>query len=342
MTPKLIRQKNAMFYAVWSEDGRSKRRSLRTSDREIAEVRFADWLRDRRAPAAQSSPVTAADAWAAYVTTKNASAAGRHAWGNLSRAFGEKRVDRTRPADALAYLRAREAGRIGRPAVASTVRKELAWLQAVLNNAAALGLVPASAVPRFPLPPAAAPRSRWLTRDEINRLLAEASALRPGGRLTRLERFARIALETGARKTAVLELTWDRVDLGAGVIHFAVEGEAYSKKRRASVPISAALRPVLEQAQREATGPLVMDTPSDIWRQFTRCAARAGLADVTPHTLRHTAATHMARGGVPLWQIAKILGNTLAVVEATYAKWAPDDAAGTVDHISRGNQQNVA
>lgn len=339
MTPKLIRQKNAMFYAVWSEDGRSKRRSLRTSDREIAEVRFADWLRDRRAPAAQSGPVTAADAWAAYVTTKNASAAGRHAWGNLSRAFEAKRVDRIRPADALAYLRAREAGRIGRPAVASTVRKELAWLQAVLNNAAALGLVPASAVPSLPLPPAAAPRSRWLTRDEVGLLLAEASAPRrdpPDGRLTRLELFTRIALETGARKTAILELTWDRVDLDAGVIHFAVEGEVYSKKRRASVPISAALRPTLERALEEADGLLVMGTSSDIWRQFTRCATRAGLAGVTPHTLRHTAATHMARGGVPLWQIAKILGNTLAVVEKTYAKWAPDDAAGTVDLISKG------
>jgi integrase len=57
---------------------------------------------------------------------------------------------------------------------------------------------------------------------------------------------------------------------------------------------------------------------------------------ISPHVLRHTAATHMARRGVSLWMIAKVLGNTTALVERVYAKWVPENAVGTVDLISGG------
>lgn len=90
-----------------------------------------------------------------------------------------------------------------------------------------------------------------------------------------------------------------------------------------------------------------MTSKTGLWYTVQRIAIEAGLGQaakgqalkatgISPHVLRHTAATHMARNGVPLWKIAKILGNTLAMVERVYAKWCPDDAAGTVDLISRG------
>lgn len=116
------------------------------------------------------------------------------------------------------------------------------------------------------------------------------------------------------------------------------------------MPISRGLRPVLERMHAERTGDLVMDHGGDVWATVQAIVVRAGLAPkqprssggaikgtgISPHTFRHTAATHMARNGVPLWKIAKILGNTLAMVERVYAKWAPDDPAGTVDMIDAG------
>jgi len=45
---------------------------------------------------------------------------------------------------------------------------------------------------------------------------------------------------------------------------------------------------------------------------------------VTPHTLRHTAATWMAQAGVPMWVISKYLGHTSTrTTERIYAHHDP-------------------
>jgi integrase len=148
-----------------------------------------------------------------------------------------------------------------------------------------------------------------------------------------------LALETASRKTAICELTWDRVDFETNVIHYDVPGRKKTKKRRASVPISSSLRPALERMKNEQDpkpSDLVMIEPTDPIGLVWRVAEHAGLEDVSPHVLRHTAATHMARRGVPLWKIAKILGNSAGMVERVYAKHCPDDLREAVDSITGG------
>ena len=56
----------------------------------------------------------------------------------------------------------------------------------------------------------------------------------------------------------------------------------------------------------------------------------------TPISSICRAALHMARKGVSLWKIAKILGNTLTMVERVYAKHCPDDLRESVGAISGG------
>ena len=45
--------------------------------------------------------------------------------------------------------------------------------------------------------------------------------------------------------------------------------------------------------------------------------------DVTPHVLRHTRATEMLKQGVPIWDVAKFLGATVALIESTYGHSIP-------------------
>jgi integrase len=60
-------------------------------------------------------------------------------------------------------------------------------------------------------------------------------------------------------------------------------------------------------------------------RAFGRAAARAGLSDVTPHTLRHTAAVWMAEAGVPMSVIAQYLGHADSrITERIYARYSPE------------------
>ena len=190
-------------------------------------------------------------------------------------------------------------------------------------------------MPVFDLPPDSEPNDRWLRTEEIDRLKQEAAkGAGAGERMTRGERFLWLGLETAARSEAIRQLTWDRVDWETKTIDFNVPGRKRTKKRRVVVPISQALWPVLRRMYEERVNDYVLDTDSEVGRLLERIATRAGIADVTPHVLRHTAATHMARRGVPLWIIAKVLGNTLAMVERVYAKHAPDDLRAAVDTIS--------
>jgi integrase len=237
----------------------------------------------------------------------------------------------------LAYESKRKRGAIGRPSVDATIRKELVLLKACFNWCAnpKRKILRREEVPVFDLPDDSAPRDRWLRVEEVAKLKAVAAeGVGAEDRMTRGERFLWLGLETAARSEAIRQLTWDRVDWETKTIDFNVPGRKRTKKRRAVVPISQALMPVLRRMFEQRVNEYVLDTDSEVGRLVERIAQRAGIADVTPHVLRHTAATHMARRGVPLWIVAKVLGDTIATVERIYAKHAPEDLRGAVDQIS--------
>jgi integrase len=142
--------------------------------------------------------------------------------------------------------------------------------------------------------------------------------------------FLWLALHTAARRTAIQELRWDQVDFDIDVIHYLPDGAVQSRKRKASVPISETLKPVLEEAWRRRLSDtsLVIGSGGKINEPLRLVAEKAGVAGVTPHVMRHTAATIMARNGVSIWVIAQVLGNTVEQVEKVYAKWTPDKPSG--------------
>ena len=360
--PKPSKAANGYWYATWSDGRRSRRTSLGTQDETQALKTFAQWVliegwNKGGSPGAEARVYTIADLWSVYMDKHvKPNVVGQatigYAWQNLEPHFGPLSVDQITQGAVDQFIAKRASGRLGRPAKPITIRRELATLIAALNfctTSAGNKLIGKADIETIRMPHPGEPRDRWLRMDEMQRLLKAAGEARRGDRLSRGERFLWLALETAARKQAILDLTWSRVDFEIGVIHYDVPGREKTKKRRASVPISSALRPVLERAFAEREGDLVMDNKAEVWATVQFIAMRAGFSTqtvakgekpratgISPHVLRHTAATHMARRGVPLWVIAKILGNTLAMVERVYAKWMPDDPAGTVDLISGG------
>lgn len=313
--------RGGVFYIFWSEDGRSKRQSTGTTS-----VYEAQAFLDEFVTAEVDAPrvMTCEDLFRLkYPEGENERADA--AWKHLAPAFGS-----LRPVEVTDALEARYIA--GRTAARSTIRAELTYLRAGWNHAVQKRILPSTELPVLgPLPAGSPPRARWLTVEEMKRLRAAADA--EGGRV-RL--FIWIALEAPARRTAIQDLRWDQVDWETGVIHFLPEGEAQSRKRRPSVPISRALLPVLEAAyaERSPTDPYVIGAGGRVNSGVARVAAAAGLKGVTPHVLRHTAATHMARRGTPLFHIAKVLGNTVEQVEKVYAKHSPEWLRGAVDSIS--------
>jgi len=212
----------------------------------------------------------------------------------------------------------------------ATIRRELIVLRAALRLAWKQGLI--AAQPYIPVPPASLPQTRWLTPAEAKRLIRACEA----GVYT----FVLIALTTGARRGAILELTWDRVDFVRGTIDFrAPHPKAARRKRRAIVPMAPILH---KQLQRDRTGAesdrVVPMSASQVERRLKKAAANAALDQVTAHSLRHTAATWLlGEAKLQLPVVSAMLGHKSSLItEQVYAHLSPDHltpAAIALDRI---------
>ncbi|MDB5531579.1 MAG: hypothetical protein JWR51_4682 [Devosia sp.] len=304
---KLFRGK---FYAVWSdEQGETQRASLRTTDREEAERRIVDFRREMAAPVGS----TVGDYVQAYLDYKDGRIRDHvrliGAWANAKGTFGALRPDQITPELCEEYATHRRA--MGRSD--GTILKEINVIRQGLNwNKVATA--------RFEAPAAPPPRDRYLTKDGARRLLE--GCVQPHVKL-----FVRLALQTAGRKSAVLGLTWDRVDFEHKRINLTVVGEK-NRKKRATVPFGEQLEAELRAAHEAAQTPYVIEYAGEkvgnIKKGFGAAAVRAGLGDLTPHDLRHTAAVWMAEDGVPFEEIAQYLGHSSsAVTFKVYARFSP-------------------
>jgi len=145
--------------------------------------------------------------------------------------------------------------------------------------------------------------------------------------------LAWLALLSAARKETIVNLTWDRVDWDAGTIDFREPGEQLTNKRKTVVPISKRLRPILQRAWEERTGDYVLDTPASIRSSWETFIARTPFAHITPHDLRRTFATLAVQSGVPLVDVAAILGDSIQILMKHYAHHVPGAAQAAVDSI---------
>jgi integrase len=72
---------------------------------------------------------------------------------------------------------------------------------------------------------------------------------------------------------------------------------------------------------------------------FRRAASLAGLSGkVTPHTLRHTAATWLMQSGTDRWQAAGYLGMSVEMLEKVYGHHHPDHLQDAVAGIGNGSR----
>lgn len=184
----------------------------------------------------------------------------------------------------------------------------------------------------FDLPSEPPPRDRHLTRDEAARLI---EAARP---VPHVYLWCVLALTTGARATALLDLTWDRVDLDRGRIDL---GRGSGRKGRAQVPINETARAALVQAREATTTNHVIEYAGrpvrSIKRGFAAACRRAGIEGVSPHVCRHSVAVSLAEAGTPMHEIAQMLGHTdTATTYRVYARYSPDHLRGAADALEFG------
>jgi len=304
---KLYRGKWA---AVRSHNGKTERISLRTPDLSEAKRRLADYTKE-------DPGETVGELVNAYLADKDRTAIRasdlRGAWKQAQATFGHLRPDQITRELCRTYRDRRYAA--GRKA--NTVRKELEVVRAALN----FHKRGAQAIFELPSPPP--PKERYLSKLEAVRLLRGAR------RYPHVRAFIALSLATAARQSALLELTWDRVDMERRIITLALgDSQDQRRKARAKVPMNRRAYRYLKVLQAASTCPHVIEWGShrvlSIKKGFAKAAERAGIEGITPHTLRHTAASWMAEAGIPMFEIAKFMGHTDSrITERKYAHLSP-------------------
>jgi integrase len=283
--------------------------------------------------------------------------------GRLNDFWGGRKLSDVRSDTCREYVKKR-----GKTAAA---RRELEDLRAAINHHAKENLH--SGIVRVTLPPKSSARTRWLTRDEAARLLRvcwryrETQTVHRGSRqgaavetakfpLRHVARFILIGLYTGTRASAIAAASpyattgHSHVDLEQGIFYRLAIGKHATKKRQPPVPIPGRLlahmtrwrdRGIAKIHFVEWNGKHV----TSIRKAFKHAVQVAKLeGGVTPHTLRHTAATWLMQRGVDLWQAAGFLGMSVETLERNYGHHHPtymQEAARAIGY-GRGKRVSLA
>jgi integrase/recombinase XerD len=223
------------------------------------------------------------------------------------------------PIDLAAFISELAEGHDGRPPVApATLQRKIACLRSFyrhLRRDQILADDPTSEL-RPPRSPARLPNV--LTRDEVARLLAQPRGSDPAALRDRA------LLETmyacGLRASEAIGLELSELDFETGILRARGKG---SKERIVPIGTKAitTLRAYLERGRPALVG--LRDEPhvfvnqrgaglsrQGLYKIVQRHAKSAGLNDrMSPHTLRHTFATHLLAGGCDLRSLQEMLGH---------------------------------
>jgi integrase len=188
---------------------------------------------------------------------------------------------------------------------------------------------------------------RGRTLDLGRRRYREIQKRKPTERRSRqhVARFILVALYTGTRASAVCVAALEQMpgrgwfDLEHGVFYRRPPGQRETKKRQPPCPLPdrlpAHLRRWKRQGQRfavEWNGERIQS----ISKAFANVVADAGLGDdVTPHVLRHTAATWLMQAGTDIWEAAGYLGMTVEMLSQRYGHHHLDHLAGAKRAFTR-------
>lgn len=324
-----IRPWRGKLALVWYEGGRRRRHSLGTNDPQEAERLRASVVAEVERQSRPERP-TIGQIMEAYQAAKlpevSSPWAIENAWKALRPHFGALYPEHVTEESCKAYQTARtDAGK-----ALGTPRQELGVLRSALRWAEKKKMI--DRAPHVWQPPAPPPRERHLTRKEGDRLIAAAE-------MPHIRLYILLGLYTAGRMRALLDLTWSRVDFERRRITLKAPGEiAKRQKGRATVPIGPTLYAALAEAKKGALTDYVIEwgggPVGNIKKGFAAACARAGLEDVTPHTLRHTATVWMIEAGIPIEDAARLLGHKdPATTRKHYGHYAPEHLRAAVEAL---------
>lgn len=209
----------------------------------------------------------------------------------------------------------------------ATSARRLSAVRAFLKFLAAEGIVDTNPAEHLGSPKAGHKLPRVLSVAEVERLLLAPDTGKPLG--LRDAALLEVLYATGLRVSEVVNLKLGDLDVTGGLLRCLGKGQ-----RERVVPVGdEALRVVGGYLQRSR--PVLLQgrgtrflfvnrrgrplTRQTVWKLIKRYARRAGVdREITPHTLRHSFATHLLENGADLRAVQEMLGHADIVTTQIY------------------------
>lgn len=238
-------------------------------------------------------------------------------------------LESVKATDVEAYVADLRRGVRGRPLAASSVGRALVVARGLHRFAVQEGAVPVDVAADVSPPATGRHLPDTLTVDEVTALL---DAVPIGETATPVDLRDRALLEllygTGARISEITGLAVDDVTDCDGILKITGKGDKQrlvpvgSKALEAVDDYLVRARPVFSKGRSHS---LLLNTRGgalsrqSAWAALKTATARAGLdKDISPHTLRHSYATHLLEGGADVRVVQELLGHSSVTTTQIY------------------------
>jgi integrase/recombinase XerD len=219
-------------------------------------------------------------------------------------------------------------GRLRRSGAApATVMRKVSALRSFYRYLVREEIIAADPCANLPAPQLLRRLPNVLSIEDVQRLLTQPDPSKPRGLRDRA--MLEMLYATGLRVSELVALRRGDVNMDLRLLRCVGKG---SKERIVPVgrPALRALRAYLD-SRRDASPVLFLGnkgkplTRVAFWRVIGRYARQAGIqTPISPHTLRHSFATHMLEGGADLRAIQELLGHANIVTTQIYTHISVD------------------
>ena len=243
--------------------------------------------------------------------------------------------------------------RLGESLSPATVRRVHQALSAAMTFAVKMGLLPQNCAEHVELPRTERRRHRVLSQTEAEALLSAA-------RGTYLFLFILIGFCIGLRRGEIFGLRWSDIDWNTGILTvdrqiadggFVEPPKNESSHRTIQMPGVLIRELKILDSEQKCTKALLgaeyVDqgyifatelgdalSPGGMYTLYRAIFSRAGVIYMRPHDLRHSAASLLIASGVPIPEVAEILGHaSSAVTMAIYAHAVSKTSSRAADEI---------
>ncbi|SMO76047.1 Site-specific recombinase XerD [Balnearium lithotrophicum] len=195
-----------------------------------------------------------------------------------------------------------------------TVNKQLRTIKSIVSKAVEWELLPENPFKKVKLLKQPEGKLRFLTKEEIKQFLDSIDR-------EDVKLYAIVALNTGLRLSELVNLDWEDVDLKHRLLRVTNKEEFTTKNYRdRTIPLNKTAYKAFKRLKELNPDKPITVKRIHLSKLISRYAKKAGLTDVTCHTLRHTFASHLAMNGVDLVTLKKLMGHSTINTTLIYTK----------------------